>query len=638
MEYFDGVVAAKLFGGGGGGGEPVDVSGKLDKVTTTALVPRVYGVKEDGSQLTYFATPSTDANTIVMRDASKHIAVEDGVAPKQAVNKSQLDKKLDIEGGDITGDLSVAGNVNITGVATHTAEAIFNSGLESDGPVNVNNSLVKITNVTKDIVTQYNADMITLEENGDAKQYNYTFPRSSGALAVTAHSEIINEDTAEQTVDSWKIKDSSSSVSIYYADNGVHTGALVQNGHASLTYSDATNTSSIIVGDGIVSLSYQPTTAGEQATALVISEEGAKINGQKIVVANEITGIPSHINIIAPEGATSGTLEAVQLEILQANLSNFIVFAHKEYHLNADGLVEGYLTYTYGGYENNKHITESITVTVNTRAWVLNRGQLVTTTDYANGSVSGVVNVDEDFSKGLQVSSTGNLGIYRALDTDIASRTTLRPITPLNLNAAVLAALTDANKVAPNDTQKTAFKTAWGITSANGTRVIFAADEPATGDYSEGDVLINTSDECFYCLQNGAWTKQDSFGKPSWHTTVPADTSKILRTEISWTKDIQYKSGSNDTIECTFLCSGDGYARLEADSTGDMLLQGCTNWALSGASNSMDADGSTVMVHGVMFYDTDHNIAKYVVNKFPDGASIVGMHLIPANAIFRYLY
>lgn len=413
---------------------------------------------------------------------------------------------------------------------------------------------------------------------------------------------------------------------------------MVQNGHASLTYSDATNTSSIIVGDGIVSLSYQPTTAGEQATALVISEEGAKINGQKIVVANEITGIPSHINIIAPEGATSGTLETVQLEILQANLSNFIVFAHKEYHLNADGLVEGYLTYTYGGYENNKHITESITVTVNTRAWVLNRGQLVTTTDYANGSVSGVVNVDEDFSKGLQVSSTGNLGIYRALDTDISSRTTLRPITPLNLNTAVLAALTDANKVAPNDTQKTAFKTAWGITSANGTRVIFAADEPATGDYSEGDVLINTSDECFYCLQNGAWTKQDSFGKPSWHTTAPADTSKVLRTEITWTKAIQYKSGSQDTVECHFLSSGDGYARFDTNASGEKLLQGCTNWTVSGSSNGTDEDGTAVIINGVMFHDVDTDIAKFIVYRFSDSSSLFGMHFVPTDATFRYLY
>lgn len=636
MEYFDGVIAAKLFSGNGGTGEPVDISGKLDKVTTTALVPRVYGVETDGSQKTYFLTPTADANTIVMRDESKHIAVEDGVAPKQAVNKSQLDKKLDLTGGHISGDLSIAGNVDVVGVSTHTAEAIFNGGLESDAPVSVNNSFVKITKTQGDVVTQYGADKIMLEENGETKQYNYTFPRSSGTLAVTAHSAIKNEDTNDEHIDSWSTDDSSS-ISIYSASDTDHAGILVQRGYSEIAYSGTSHTSRVSVGDGAVSLISQGLSYGASTTSLVVSEDGATINGKKIVVSDEIVGIPSHITITAPEGATSGTLDETQLQTLRANLSNFIVFAHKEYHLKADGLVEGYLTYTYNGYENNRHIQECITITISTRGWVLNRGVLVTSADTATGTRAGVVTVDDDFSKGLTVSDKGNLGVYRALDADITSRSTTRPITPLNLNNAVVASLTDNNKIVPTTEQKTSFKNAWGITNSSGAQVVLASDEPSPANYSDGDVFINTSNECFYCLKNGAWEIQDSFGKPSWHATAPTDTTKVLRTEITWDKNIQYKSGSTDTIACSFRCSGDGYARFE-NATGEQLLQGCTNWSVTGSSKTASINDVYVVINGSVFYEVDSNLVYYTAIQTSDGASVNGMFYVPTTATFRYLY
>lgn len=632
MDYFDSVIAAKLFGKGDGT-TPSD--SKLDKVVTTALKPRVYGITTDGGQTEYFATPSADANTVVMRDESKHIAIEDGIAPKQAVNKSQLDKKLDIAGGDITGDLSIAGNVNITGVATHTAEAIFSNGLESEAPVNVNHSFVKITNTDNDIVTQYSANSISLEENGDTVVYNYAFPRASGTFAITQHSTIKNEDTASDNVDAWSTTDTTSSIAIHHTTTDGKSEVLVQNGYAGITNTSTTHSSRVSVGDGVVLLTAQGTTAGAGQTSLSITEDGIKVNDKDIALKDDT---PTAVIITSPEGATSGTVTNAEIAILRKNLSNYIVFSHKEYHLNADGLVEGYLTYTYNGYENNKPIQECITVTLSTGSWVLNRKELVTSTDYATSTKAGLVTVDDDFSKGIEVSDTGKLSIYRALDADIAGRTTTRPITPLNLNSAVLASLTDANKITPTNEQKTAFKNTWGITSASGTKMVFASDAPAVEDYSEGDVFVNTSDECFYCLKDGVWTKQDSFGSPSWHTTPPTDTTKVLRTEISWDKAIQYKSGSADTIDCSFVSAGDGYARFETGASGDKLLIGCTNWSITGSSDSADSEGATCIVMGVMYYDVDHNIAKYIVHKYANGATVVGTFFIPTDAKFRYLY
>lgn len=88
---------------------------KVDKITSTSANPRIYGVTEEGEQNAYFATQTPNANTIPLRDASGSFQVADGVAPKQAVNKSQLDLKLDSKGGTVTGDLAVQGNLTITG-------------------------------------------------------------------------------------------------------------------------------------------------------------------------------------------------------------------------------------------------------------------------------------------------------------------------------------------------------------------------------------------------------------------------------------------------------------------------------------------------------------------------------------------
>lgn len=78
------------------------------------------------------------------------------------------------------------------------------------------------------------------------------------------------------------------------------------------------------------------------------------------------------VSISAPESATNGTLTESELASLQASDNASIMFNHKKYYLGGKGHQEGYLTYTHSGYENNVHILESITITISTRAWVLN--------------------------------------------------------------------------------------------------------------------------------------------------------------------------------------------------------------------------------------------------------------------------
>lgn len=91
---------------------------------------------------------------------------------------------------------------------------------------------------------------------------------------------------------------------------------------------------------------------------------------------------------------------------------------------------------------------------------------LVTNKDYGDG-VAGAVSIKKDFSGWLQLATTdGDLSIYGAIDADITGRNSKRPITPINLNKAVLAALTDEKKITPSDQQKTDFKATWGIVDA----------------------------------------------------------------------------------------------------------------------------------------------------------------------------
>ncbi len=85
-------------------------------------------------------------------------------------------------------------------------------------------------------------------------------------------------------------------------------------------------------------------------------------------------GIGVEIGAGSPSSTTQGTLTQTQLETLQSNEDNYVMFQHEKYYLNDKGHTEGYLTYTHTGYENNTYWIKSITITISTLAWVLNKG------------------------------------------------------------------------------------------------------------------------------------------------------------------------------------------------------------------------------------------------------------------------
>lgn len=80
----------------------------------------------------------------------------------------------------------------------------------------------------------------------------------------------------------------------------------------------------------------------------------------------------SHVDINQPSTATNGTLTQGQLVTLQESDLNYIIFNNEIYSLNDKTHTADTLTYSHVGFENGKHLLKTISITVSTRAWVLN--------------------------------------------------------------------------------------------------------------------------------------------------------------------------------------------------------------------------------------------------------------------------
>lgn len=80
-----------------------------------------------------------------------------------------------------------------------------------------------------------------------------------------------------------------------------------------------------------------------------------------------------NLNDLFPETSTQGVLTSEQMSVLQENTINYILFNSEIYRLNADNQTEGYLTYSCVDYENGITMVKTITVTIATQSWVLNK-------------------------------------------------------------------------------------------------------------------------------------------------------------------------------------------------------------------------------------------------------------------------
>ena len=90
--------------------------------------------------------------------------------------------------------------------------------------------------------------------------------------------------------------------------------------------------------------------------------------------------IGTHAKIVTisdvPPTAEQGTLTEEQLAALQESTKSVIVFNNEIYMLNDNGHETGTLGYSHSGVENGVFMLKNITVTVNTRGWVLTNTEI----------------------------------------------------------------------------------------------------------------------------------------------------------------------------------------------------------------------------------------------------------------------
>lgn len=180
-----------------------NINKKLDLVdgdTTIAL--------KNNTTISY--TSSATASTIMQRDSKGRVEVEDGINNKDAVNKGQLDTKLDLTGGTLTGNLTIQ-NADVE--ITKTSEGKGN--LTVGGNLRVNGTTTTVDTETlavKDNLIVANADNTELVNlsglaiktgNKDADEnaiaYGILYDPATSADSVKLGLGSINKTTNEFT-------------------------------------------------------------------------------------------------------------------------------------------------------------------------------------------------------------------------------------------------------------------------------------------------------------------------------------------------------------------------------------------------------------------------------------------------------
>lgn len=115
-----------------------------------------------------------------------------------------------------------------------------------------------------------------------------------------------------------------------------------------------------------------------QASSVKIIEIELDETNNKVIYFTKEVGAGVDVTFNYPQTATEGILTVEDLNKLQFNEDCKIMFNNEVYRLEDKGHTEGCLTYTHNGYDNNEHWQKCITITISTRSWVLNVGQLAT--------------------------------------------------------------------------------------------------------------------------------------------------------------------------------------------------------------------------------------------------------------------
>lgn len=91
-----------------------------------------------------------------------------------------------------------------------------------------------------------------------------------------------------------------------------------------------------------------------------------------------------YIEILAPSSSTQGQLDETQMATLLDNDASYIKFNNEIYYSNDRQSAAGYLVYTHVGEDNaQNYFVKCITITINTRGWILTINSITTSYKYS---------------------------------------------------------------------------------------------------------------------------------------------------------------------------------------------------------------------------------------------------------------
>lgn len=225
------------------------------KKNATDVYAIVYDPVSDSVKL---GLGKSDANGAFTFNANEGqpVAIRDDSSKFNAnhfVKWNEEQKKL-VDSGYLADDfVDVATQQTIAGIKTFTDEVHFGT-THFNKDLNVDNAAVKIFDNQKDLVTQYKADSITIDNGtgSSAVQYVLTLPKETGTLLLNKFK--YSTFGSSNDGDSWNLTDGTKNLEIKYQDANSHSSIFLEKDYIELSDINGTGSAKISLASNVITL------------------------------------------------------------------------------------------------------------------------------------------------------------------------------------------------------------------------------------------------------------------------------------------------------------------------------------------------------------------------------------------------